>query len=127
MLDALKANINTVASGVRVILVNTDAIKLITTKEETNDDEAAGSIGRRDNINACANDAPFESKGKMTPPGNLPADASTMSMNLATPTCSAAIPDANGLFGFTLANAVIAAGIPCGVAEKGVHWPSTTH
>mmetsp|Transcript_25153 Transcript_25153/g.54212 ORF Transcript_25153/g.54212 Transcript_25153/m.54212 type:complete len:97 (+) Transcript_25153:1007-1297(+) len=96
MPEAVNAKINTVASGVRVILVNIDAIKLITIKGETKEDEAEGIIGRRADINAWANDAPFDSKGNITPPGKRPADANAMAMNLATPTCSAAVPDASG-------------------------------
>ena len=31
------------------------------------------------------------------------------------------------MFGSTLASDIIADGIPCGVAENGVRWPSTMH
>eukprot|EP00579_Thalassiosira_antarctica_P025171 CAMPEP_0202013958 /NCGR_PEP_ID=MMETSP0905-20130828/27716_1 /ASSEMBLY_ACC=CAM_ASM_000554 /TAXON_ID=420261 /ORGANISM="Thalassiosira antarctica, Strain CCMP982" /LENGTH=133 /DNA_ID=CAMNT_0048573681 /DNA_START=12 /DNA_END=412 /DNA_ORIENTATION=- len=102
--EALNAKINTVANGVRVILVNNAAIKLITIRGGTNEDEAKGITGPRADINACDKDAPLESKGNMTPPGNPPAEAKTMAMNFAKPTCSAAIPDANGRLGSTLAN-----------------------
>mmetsp|Transcript_36314 Transcript_36314/g.87636 ORF Transcript_36314/g.87636 Transcript_36314/m.87636 type:complete len:87 (-) Transcript_36314:1615-1875(-) len=86
MPDAVSAIISTVASGVRVILVSVAAIKLITIKGATKEDEAEGNSGCRAVINAFAKDAPFESKGNMTPPGNFPADANAMAKNFAMPT-----------------------------------------
>ena len=104
MPDAVNAIINTVASGVRVTLVNVAAMKLITIMGGTNEDDAVGKIGRKAAIKACAKDAPFESSGNMTPPGNLPADANAMAINLANPTCNAAMPDEYGRLGFTFAS-----------------------
>lgn len=109
------------------MLVNVAAIKLIVIKGTTKDDVVEGISGRRADMNAWDNIAPFESRGNMTPPGNLPADANAMAMNLAIPTCSAVNPEENGWFGLTLASLVIINGIPCGVAENGVHWPSIIH
>ena len=104
MPEADNAKINTVASGVRVMLVNVAAMRLITIKGDTNEEEAAGINGCKADTKPCANDAPFESKGNMTPPGNFPADANAIAKNLAIPICSAAIPDAYGRFGSTFAN-----------------------
>ena len=126
--DAVNAKISTVANGVRVILVKVAAIKLITINGATKEEVAEGSIGLRADTKACPNVAPLDNKGNMTPPGSPAAPlASAIAKNFAIPTCNAAIPDANGTFGFTFASAVIMVGIPCEVAEKAVHWPSTAH
>mmetsp|Transcript_36103 Transcript_36103/g.76997 ORF Transcript_36103/g.76997 Transcript_36103/m.76997 type:complete len:95 (+) Transcript_36103:189-473(+) len=93
------------------MLVNVAAMKLITIREGTSEDEAAGINGRAADIRAWDRAAPLESSGKMTPPGNPPAAAKEMAANLAAPTCSAAVPDAYGRLGFTLASAVITEGI----------------
>jgi hypothetical protein len=123
--EAVNANINTVARGVRVMLVNVAAMKLMVMRGTTRDDAVGGIHGRNADTNAWDSIAPFDSMGNITPPGNLPADANAMAANFAVPTCSAANPEGNGEFGFTLASDIIADGIPCGVAENGVHCPST--
>ena len=85
-LEAVKAKIRTVASGVLVMLVKVADIKLITIRVGTNEDDAIGNTGRNADTNACAKGAAFASRGNMTPPGNPPAEANAMAMNLATPT-----------------------------------------
>ena len=92
MPDADNARINTVASGVLVILVNVAAIKLITINGATK--EEVGMNELKADVNACPNDAPFDSNGKITPPGNLPAEAKAIAKNFANPTFNATIPDA---------------------------------
>ena len=68
--------------------------------------------------------AAAKKRGKMIPPGNLPAQASAMASSLATPTCIAAEAEANGTLGSTLAAAVSALSSPCFVAENAVACPS---
>mmetsp|Transcript_10986 Transcript_10986/g.19728 ORF Transcript_10986/g.19728 Transcript_10986/m.19728 type:complete len:166 (-) Transcript_10986:649-1146(-) len=102
-------------------------MKLITISGATNDDVAKGRSGRTAAINACDKSAPLESRGKMTPPGKPPAAAKAIATNFAIPTCNGAATPANGRLGSTRANAVMMAGMACGVAARGVHCPSTTH
>ena len=84
--DAVNASISTVASGVRVMLVNVAAMKLMVIRGTTRDDAFGGIHGRKADTNAWESIAPFERRGNMTPPGNLPADANAMAANLAAPT-----------------------------------------
>ena len=84
--DAVIASINTVASGVRVMLVNDAAINDITVAGDNSEDVAGLSIELRPSKIEFAKIAPFAKRGKITPPGNLPAEARVIATNLARPT-----------------------------------------
>jgi hypothetical protein len=127
MLEAVIASIRHVANGVRVIDVNVAAMELITIIGPANECCKPGKTLLSPCNKECETPAPFDSNGKITPPGNLAADANAIAKNFAVPICIAANHDAKGAFGFTLAHCIIAAGSPWDVATKGVHCPSTMH
>ena len=82
----MKARIKTDAAGVRVIEVSIADMKLIIIIGGTSDEDAVGKIGPSAEARAWPNEAPLESKGNITPPGNLAAEANAIAENLAKPT-----------------------------------------
>ena len=84
--EAVKARIKADAAGVRVIEVSNEAMKLIIITGDTSDEVAAGMIGPSAETMAFPNEAPFDNNGKITPPGNLAAEANAIAENLAKPT-----------------------------------------
>ena len=84
--DAVIASINTEANGVRVTLVNDAAINAITVAGDNSEDVAGLSTDLRPSIRELAKIAPFARRGKITPPGNFPAEARVIAANFARPT-----------------------------------------
>ena len=80
--DDDNANMNTVASGVRVTLACVDAINAIIAMGDTDSGKYESS-----NISTeCAMGAAEKNSGKMIPPGNLPAHARAIARSLTHPT-----------------------------------------
>jgi len=115
--DAVKLNIITVASGVRVTEACVAPIRQNT---------ITGTILlEMDKPIAWAIEPDAKKSGKIIPPGNFPEHASAIAISFAIPTCSAAEADPNGIEGSTFAMLVKALDSPCFVEAKAVFCPST--
>ena len=76
--EAVRLNIKAVANGVLVTEACVDAIRHITATGST--------LGPMIEVVAYVKGAAAKKRGKMIPPGNFPAQARAMAINLARPT-----------------------------------------